>query len=874
MRHVTFDLNASNQFSNAILIKESAFLPQAIENSYIKPLREKGIPANDVVAFTLKYDDPKKVSTSTAKAYLSKLLPALQQCGVERIYCADAAYFKILTGEKKADPHLGYVLPCKIPNYENMSVVLGINYRALLHNPANGAKLDMSIATLIDAFTGQYVPLGSSVVAFSEYPDTIKDIGNWLTKLHDYDELTVDIETGGLDFSTCGIATVSFCWSEHEGIAFVVDYTKYSTKTADNRYGELIHNPLCKALLRDFFEQYTGKLIFHNAPFDTKVLIYNLWMDSLLDNEGLLQGLEHLYRNLDDTKIMAYLCLNSCSEVSLSLKDLAHEFAGNWAQSEISDVTKIPCDELLQYNLIDGLSTFYLKNKFEVMLVTENQDSLYHDYWIPYQKDITQIELTGMPIDMKRVKEVRKELQDLADAAKDIISSSSITQTVQDALKYKAWVKDYDDRVAKAKNPGKIQRKDFDTYPEAVFNPGSGTQLAVLLYEQLQLPVLDFTTKGNPSTADKTLKALTKHTDDPQIIELIGAIRDLGKVDKILTTFIPAFEKAILKEDGHHYLHGGFNLGGTVSGRLSSSKPNLQNIPSGSTYGKLIKSCFVAPKGWIFVGADFNSLEDYVSALTTKDPNKLKVYLDGYDGHCLRAYNYFKDQMPDIEDTVEGINSIEDKYPALRQESKAPTFALTYQGTFSTLMKNCGFSNEKAKAVETNYHKLYEVSTEWVQGKLNEAAEQGYVEVAFGLRVRTPMLSRSLRNSHATPKESLAEGRTAGNALGQSYGQLTNRSMKEFMEIVRTGKHRNDIRPCAMIHDANYLLVRDDVDSVHYLNTHLIKAMEWQDLPELHHDTVKLGAQLELYYPSWASVVKVPIRASKEKLIEVCKQAA
>ena len=82
--------------------------------------------------------------------------------------------------------------------------------------------------------------------------------------------------------------------------------------------------------------------------------------------------------------------------------------------------------------------------------------------------------------------------------------------------------------------------------------------------------------------------------------------------------------------------------------RLFLNTKNLQQLPSGSTYGKLIKKCFKAPKGWLFCGADFSSLEDYISALTTKDPNKLKVYSDGYDGHCLRAYAYFKDELPEV----------------------------------------------------------------------------------------------------------------------------------------------------------------------------------------------------------------------------------
>ncbi len=81
-----------------------------------------------------------------------------------------------------------------------------------------------------------------------------------------------------------------------------------------------------------------------------------------------------------------------------------------------------------------------------------------------------------------------------------------------------------------------------------------------------------------------------------------------------------------------------------------------QNLPSNSTYGKLIKSCAQAPEGWLFVGLDFSSLEDRISALTTKDPNKLKVYLEGYDGHCLRAYAYLGEEMPDITLVTQGIS--------------------------------------------------------------------------------------------------------------------------------------------------------------------------------------------------------------------------
>ena len=97
-------------------------------------------------------------------------------------------------------------------------------------------------------------------------------------------------------------------------------------------------------------------------------------------------------------------------------------------------------------------------------------------------------------------------------------------------------------------------------------------------------------------------------------------------------------------------------------------------------------------------------MEDKISALQTSDPNKLKIYIDGYDGHCLRAYKYFGDQMPDITEDVESINSIGTKYPKLRQDSKSPTFLLTYMGTYHGLMKQFGFSEFMARNIEDSYH--------------------------------------------------------------------------------------------------------------------------------------------------------------------------
>jgi DNA polymerase-1 len=274
------------------------------------------------------------------------------------------------------------------------------------------------------------------------------------------------------------------------------------------------------------------------------------------------------------------------------------------------------------------------------------------------------------------------------------------------------------------------------------------------------------------------------------------------------------------------------------------------------------------------LGLDFTSLEDRISALTTKDPNKLRVYLDGYDGHSLRAFAYYTDQMPDIDpNSVESINSIAKKYKPVRDMSKNPTFALTYAGTWLTLVTKYKFAPLLAKHIEAKYHELYQVSDKWVSDKLDQACIDGYVSVAFGLRVRTPLLAQVVRGTSKTPSEAEAEGRSAGNAMGQSWCLLNSRAWAEFMGKVRKSEHRLNIRPCAQIHDAGYALVKDNLKVVSYVNDHLVKAVKWQDDPAIWHDEVKLGGELSIFYPTWAKEIVIPNGSSEDEILLTVEKA-
>lgn len=875
----------------------------------------------------------------------------------------------------------------------------------------------------------------------------------------------------------------------------------------------------------------------------------------LLNTQGLLEGLEVFTRNWQDTKIIAYLATNSTAGNVLGLKALAHEFAGNWAKDDIKDIRKIPLKDLLQYNLVDALATHYVRDKYYPIMVADQQEALYIDLMLPSQKLLIQMELTGMPMSAAKVQEIKAKLESIRDQHLSVIQNSKLIAAMALLLQDSLWEKDFTTRQTKAKNPSKIQPKDKTAFAGVAFNPNSGPQLQRLLYELMGLPIIDRTDTKQPATGAETIEKLIHHTQDAAYKELLTALIGYGQVQKILSTFIPAFEQGIKKaDDGIIWLHGSFNLGGTVSGRLSScvaswtrirtqrglvpitelhigdlvwthnrrwravediilkpvtpmvdvrfcngyiltctmdhklrlpngewktvkeiinehienvdaepceylsnadsvpqrsaphsgtdctgsgndlsqcqpcvvstpscsgvsgtqslallnlkrrgaqsherqntgtasqldrgmlgrqglldhpaqwrtavctsggdgtslgpglftgafggtshrresteqcvgqsgfsdakrahdsslassdvsygkiaeiydrgdlpvwditvtedhsywaegcfnhnSDPNLQNIPANSIYGKLIKESFCAPTGWLFCGADFNSLEDYISALTTKDPNKLKVYTDGFDGHCLRAVYYFREEVPGIElldiNSPSSVNSIKKLFPEWRQESKTPTFALTYQGTYHTLMANLGWSEEKAKRIEASYHDMYRVSDEYVQRRLKQANKDGYVTVAFGLRVRTPLIKQVLWGGSKMPYEAAAEGRTAGNAMGQSYGLLNNRAAVDFWKKVWASKYRYDILPCALIHDAIYTITHDNAEAVEWANRELVKSMQWQELPEIQHPTVKLGANLDIFWPDWAHPTTLPNNADQATIRSLCRQA-
>jgi DNA polymerase-1 len=729
----------------------------------------------------------------------------------------DAPLFKKLTGRARVVNTTGYVFKAKYGNYHVCYVP---PFKAINLDERVRAEARISLEALEAHLAGRYIEPGSTRDVIVHHGI---DWWDWEQRLLAAPRLSVDIETTGLKHYESEIRTIGFGLSENEAVVF--EWKSVAL------------------YLKDFFKEYPGKFVMHKGAFDLTQLIHKVFMKKLSDTNGIYEGLQCLQTKTECSMILSYVVTNTCAGNELGLKPQTQVEYGNYG---IDEPWKAPLDEVIVYNGKDCAATLWLYDKHMAQL-----GELEHVYQQlnSYLREIVWMQLCGLPIDAEVAEKNARILSD---------RKAELLRLIENHRAVERYMVIHRERWAQKRNL-KLKKKRVapEDCPEA-FNAGSSLQLQSLLYEVLELPVISLTKTQQPSTDGDTLEALVHHTEEK---ELLQWFIELSQVDKLLSSFVPHFVNAPTV-DGYHCLYGFYNIGGTQSGRLSSDSPNQQNLPSsGNKFAKYIKQMVKAPKGWLFVGADFTSLEDKISALLTRDPNKIKVYTDGYDGHSLRAFGYFREHMSDIEDTVESVNSIGSKYKHWRQEGKAPTFALTYFGTYKTLMTNCGFSEEMAKKIEANYHELYKVSDEWNAAKLARAARDGYTTLAFGLRLFTPVLHASV-TGRARPSEAAAEERSAGNAFGQSYGLLNSRSAHAFVDRIIDAKLWNDIRPAAQIHDAQYYWVRRDVKLVKWVNDNLIPEMEWQDLPELEHPTLKLGGELIVYDPDWSSELRIPNGAS------------
>jgi len=576
MKHVLFGEDVTT-VKTAVLIK--TLNKNEIINHYLKDMDDD---INTFVAFNLHYVN-NKVTAKDAREYLAELLEGMDGLGITTLYVADSTYFKYLTGVKKVSDMYNEVVPCDIKDYRHIKCILGVNYQAGIYDPKMIPKMQGTVETLKKHLAGSFTrkTLEPKTAILQEYEDSIA-LNNMLnTFVRARKVLAVDIETTGLRFNEARIESIAFAYSDSEGYAAIIDGKSGSLK-----------------ILKKFFKAFDGKLIYHNGLFDIKFLIYHCFMEDKNDLKGMLEGIQVMTKHVDDTMIMTYLCTNNTQGNELGLKPNTVEYTGNYAE-DVKDITKLSYNDLLMYNLRDTLATFWLYNKRKIELATEGQVEIYNNVFMPSLPVLLEMMLVGLPMDMSRLDVVTRMLQsEVRQNKKTILSNDYVKSAV-----FKIAIAESTKANAKLKK----KLKSITDFVQP-FNINSNTQKAVLFYDVMGLPIIETTDSGLPSCSGKTIKKLAKQIDDEKTKQLLEAFKDYMDADKILTTFIKAFTNFAFEKNGLHWLNGNHKLGGTLSGRLSSTEPNLANLPSNSKYGKDIKSIFKAPEGWLFAGSDFSAL--------------------------------------------------------------------------------------------------------------------------------------------------------------------------------------------------------------------------------------------------------------------------
>ena len=214
------------------------------------------------------------------------------------------------------------------------------------------------------------------------------------------------------------------------------------------------------------------------------------------------------------------------------------------------------------------------------------------------------------------------------------------------------------------------------------------------------------------------------------------------------------------------------------------------------------------------------------------------------------------------------INDVKENEEDARQGAKSPYFLLNYGGSYIGLMRKFGFTEKKAKFIEQSHKELFTFYYKYVEDKLFEAKSTGYLTLAFGLRLRTVKLN--IGRSGGVPQYQLEqEERSAGNALFQSYGLITLNALANIMNEVWEHKEYFDrIVPVTTIYDSLYFEMDNDLAQLAWFNEVVVRHMlDITQVPELEHDIISLGADVEVLYPDWATKIKIPNNGTEKEIL-------
>ena len=555
---------------------------------------------------------------------------------------------------------------------------------------------------------------------------TQADLTRWLEKLNAAKLIAVDTETDSLDYMSANLVGISFALENGEA-AYLPLQLDYldAPKT--------LEKSTALAAIKPILENPDIHKIGQNIKFD----------ESIFARHGIeLQGVEF------DTMLLSYT-LNSTGRHNMD--DLAKRYLGHETIEFESIAGKgkgqltfnqIPLEQATEYAAEDADVTMKLQQVLWLKLQEEpTLVELYKTMELPLLHVLSRMERTGVLID--------------SDAL--FIQSNEIATRLT-ALEEQAY--------------------ELAGQP---FNLASTKQLQEILFDKLGLPVLQKTPKGAPSTNEEVLEELAYSHELPKIL-----VEHRG-LSKLKSTYTDKLPQMVNLQTGR--VHTSYHQAVTATGRLSSSDPNLQNIPIRNEEGRRIRQAFIAREGYSIVAADYSQIELRIMAHLSGDQGLINAFSQGKDIHRSTAAEIF------------GV-SLDEVTSEQRRNAKAINFGLIYGMSAFGLSHQLGISRPDAQKYMDLYFQRYPCVQQFMTDIREKAKAQGYVETLFGRRLYLPDI-----NSSNAMRRKGAE-RVAINAPMQgTAADIIKRAMIKLDEVIH---HDPDIEMIMQVHDELVFEVRSE----------------------------------------------------------------
>ena len=578
---------------------------------------------------------------------------------------------------------------------------------------------------------------------------TEKSLKELIKKASKAKTIAVDTETTGLDYMDTELVGISL--SYQAGEAYYIPL-KHDDDSVDQ-----IDLDIVLKELRPLLEDSSNKIIGQNIKFDRNVLAkYGVDIASIKN----------------DTMMMSYVLDASATRHNL---DALSSYYLNYKTSTFEDVAgkgvkqitfdKVPIEAATNYAAEDADITLRLYEELNPKLEGEDSlNKLNDEIEIPLIEVLSEMEQKGAILNSK------------------ILNSQS---------------KDLESRIKK------LEEKAYQLAGEE-FNLGSTKQLREIFFEKLKYRIIKKTPGGQPSTDEKVLAELAEEYELPKVL------LEHRTLSKLKSTYTDKLPNQVSQSTGK--VHTSFHQAVTTTGRLSSSDPNLQNIPIRTEDGRRIRQAFEPSKGNKFISADYSQIELRVMAHMSKDAGLLQAFQEGEDVHSKTASEVFDVGIKDVTSD-------------LRRNAKAINFGLIYGISAFGLGKQLGISRNLAAEYMAMYFEKYPDVKKYMELTKEFASQNGYVETLFGRR----LYLRDINATNAMRRQ--ASERAAINAPVQgTAADIMKIAMINMHKAIK--KEKSEAKLILQVHDELILdTPKDEIDKIVSLITDSMMGAANLDVP-------------------------------------------